>query len=89
MNLSAWCPSKARHCGARNVVRERIELEHSLEVGFSLLEVCEVICISRRAPLRIIRVPTALECERILKSWNPDASFHYAVNWIFGIPDVL
>ena len=45
MNLSAWCPSKARHCGARNVVRERIELEHSLEVGFSLLEVCEVICI--------------------------------------------
>lgn len=43
MNLSGC----VRHCRAPNFIRERIELEHSLVVGFSILEVCEVIRISR------------------------------------------
>lgn len=38
-------PAKLGIAGHGNVVRERIELKHSSEVGFSLLEVCEVICI--------------------------------------------
>ena len=32
---SEWC---AWHCGSRNVIRERIELKHSLEVRFSILK---------------------------------------------------